>query len=72
MDRAQVTILRLQQPQAQQAMPTIPGVPPERNLNGISFAVANMSGFVARVREAAVAGSIDEIVRWLAVRGSDA
>jgi hypothetical protein len=27
----------------------IPGVPPERNLNGISFAVANMTGFVARV-----------------------
>lgn len=29
MDRAQVTILRLQQPQAQQALPAIPGVPPE-------------------------------------------
>lgn len=27
----------------------IPGVPPERNLNGISFAVANMTGFVARL-----------------------
>lgn len=27
----------------------IPGVPPERNLNGISFAVANVSGFLARV-----------------------
>jgi subtilisin family serine protease len=26
----------------------IPGVPPERNLNGISFAVANITGFVAR------------------------
>ncbi len=26
----------------------IPGVPPERNLNGASFAVANMTGFVAR------------------------
>jgi hypothetical protein len=26
----------------------IPGVPPERNLNGDSFAVANMTGFVAR------------------------
>jgi hypothetical protein len=25
----------------------IPGVPPERNLNGVSFAVANMTGFVA-------------------------
>lgn len=27
---------------------SIPGVPQERNLNGISFAVANMTGFVAR------------------------
>lgn len=26
----------------------IPGVPPERNLNGVSFAVANMTGFLAR------------------------
>jgi subtilisin family serine protease len=50
----------------------IPGVPPERNLNGISFAVANMSGFAACAREAASAGSIDEIVRLLAVRLADA
>jgi hypothetical protein len=28
----------------------IPGVPPDRNLSGISFAVANMTGFVARAR----------------------
>jgi len=27
---------------------SLPGMPRERNLNGISFAVANMSGFVAR------------------------
>ncbi|MBA3271999.1 MAG: hypothetical protein H0T71_15960, partial [Acidobacteria bacterium] len=27
----------------------IPGVPPERNLNGLSFAVANASGLLARV-----------------------
>lgn len=26
----------------------MPGVPPERNLNGVSFAAANMTGFVAR------------------------
>ena len=31
----------------------IPGLPQERNLSGISFAVANMSGFVARARGAA-------------------
>jgi hypothetical protein len=30
----------------------IPGVPPERNLHGLSFAVANMTGFVARARQA--------------------
>ena len=29
----------------------IPGVPLERNLNGVSFAVANMTGFVARALE---------------------
>ena len=28
----------------------IPGVPVDRNLNGVSFAVANVTGFVARVR----------------------
>ncbi len=31
----------------------IPGVPPERNLKGVSFAVANASGFVARALERA-------------------
>lgn len=30
----------------------IPGVPRERNLNGVSFAVANATGFVARAVEA--------------------
>jgi subtilisin family serine protease len=48
----------------------IPNVPPERNLNGISFAVANMSGFVARARERAAGGSIDEMVRLLAAAGA--
>ena len=31
----------------------IPGVPPERNLKGISFAVANATGFLARILESA-------------------
>jgi subtilisin family serine protease len=31
---------------------SLPGVPRERNLHGISFAVANMTGFVARASEA--------------------
>jgi subtilisin family serine protease len=30
---------------------SLPGVQPTRNLNGISFAVANMTAFVARLRE---------------------
>ncbi len=30
---------------------SMPGVPPERNLHGVSFAVANMTGFVARACE---------------------
>ena len=29
----------------------IPGVPVERNLSGISFAVANVTGFLARLLE---------------------
>jgi hypothetical protein len=29
----------------------IPGVPPSRNLHGVSFAVANVSAFVARALE---------------------
>jgi hypothetical protein len=29
----------------------MPGVPPERNLNGVSFAVANMTGLIARACE---------------------
>ena len=34
----------------------IPGVPPERNLQGISFAVANASGMLARVLQGRAAG----------------
>ena len=30
---------------------SLPGVPPARNLNGVSFAVANMAGFAARACE---------------------
>lgn len=36
---------------------SIPGVPPERNLNGISFAVANLTGFAARARQLHPGGS---------------
>lgn len=38
----------------------IPGVPKERNLAGVSFAVANVSGFLARAIEA---GSIASLLR---------
>jgi subtilisin family serine protease len=54
----------------------IPGVPPERNLQGISFAVANMTGFAARALEPIIAAtprvSIDAIVRELCNRPSSA
>lgn len=43
----------------------IPGVPRERNMNGISFAVANMAAFVARAREYSPHASVDEIKRLL-------
>jgi subtilisin family serine protease len=43
----------------------IPGVPPARNLNGISFAVANMTGFAARALEGAPAASFDRLVSAL-------
>ena len=43
----------------------IPGVPPDRNLNGISFAVANMTGFVASAREACAEGSPESLQQML-------
>jgi hypothetical protein len=45
----------------------IPGVPPSRNLKGISFAVANMTGFVARALQgfAPADRSLDATVRAL-------
>jgi len=43
----------------------IPGVPREHNLHGISFAVANMTGFVARAREQAPQNSIVDLKRLL-------
>jgi subtilisin family serine protease len=45
----------------------IPGVPPERNLRGISFAVANMTGFVARALEAHPGATVAELAEALAV-----
>ena len=44
----------------------LPGIPPARNLNGISFAVANMTGFVARACEARERRSFHEVCEALA------
>lgn len=49
----------------------IPGVPQERNLNGISFAVANITGFVARARQAFPAASPAAIERMLVENAAD-
>jgi subtilisin family serine protease len=49
----------------------VPGVPVNRNLNGISFAVANMTGFVARVCKGLGEHSIDKVVRVLTSSGCE-
>jgi len=43
----------------------IPGVRRERNLNGISFAVANMTGFVVRAKEMARTASVPQLKQLL-------
>jgi len=43
----------------------MPGVPPERNLNGVSFAVANMAGFVARGCEGLADRSYKSVLHML-------
>jgi subtilisin family serine protease len=43
----------------------IPGVPRERNVNGVSFAVANASGFVARALEATPRADIAKVFGML-------
>ena len=43
----------------------IPGVPPERNLHGISLAVANMTGLVARAIEGATDRSLAGVANLL-------
>lgn len=44
----------------------IPGVPKERNLSGVSFAVANATGFLARMLEGApeLHGPVELDARW--------
>ena len=43
----------------------IPGVPPERNLHGISLAVANMTGLIARAIEGATDRSLAAVIALL-------
>jgi subtilisin family serine protease len=43
----------------------IPGVPPERNLHGISLAVANMTGLVARAIEGVTDRSLAAVIAHL-------
>jgi subtilisin family serine protease len=45
----------------------IPGVPRDRNVNGVSFAVANAAGFVARALEALAGASAADIGKVFAV-----
>ena len=42
---------------------SIPGVPPERNLHGVSFAVANMTGMVAHALASCSRGALWEELR---------
>jgi len=44
---------------------SIPGVAPERNLHGISFAVANMTGFAARARQGCANGGLAAVQQIL-------
>jgi hypothetical protein len=46
----------------------IPGVPRERNLSGISFAVANVSGFLARLLEDRDVRSVRDVVSALSAQ----
>ena len=51
----------------------IPGVPRERNLKGLSFAVANVTGFVARALQARPGATVVDVIELLdhARRSSD-
>ena len=40
----------------------IPGLPLERNLHGVSFAVANMTGFVVRARQASKSACLERLL----------
>src|SRR5262245_54679266 len=48
---------------------SLPGLPRERNLNGISFAVADMTGFVIRARESVPADATSAALAAETARG---
>ena len=43
----------------------IPGIPPDRNFSGPSFAVANATGLIALAIEGREVRSVGDVVRWL-------
>jgi len=49
---------------------SLPGVPPARNLHGISFAVANATGFVVRVCEGLTDRSYESVCAALVARAA--
>jgi subtilisin family serine protease len=49
---------------------SLPGVPPSRNLNGVSFAVANMTAFVARACQALPARDFASVYAALVAEAS--
>jgi hypothetical protein len=60
-------LLRAQTPPPSSTEPVegIPGVPVANNLKGIRFAVANMTGFLARALEAAPDSSLEQALDLL-------
>ncbi len=48
----------------------IPGVPPQRNLNGVSFAVANMTGFAAQALTRHPGASFQALLNLLSKTGA--
>ncbi len=48
----------------------VPGVPRERNLRGLSFAVANATGFVAQALEEGPVGTLEGLMQRMAARAA--
>lgn len=64
--------LKLQTPNAQLVTASIyprpiPGVPPERNLHGVSFAVANVTGLLAAALAAAPGSRVEDLLDSIGV-----